>query len=363
MTTILPPNATPLEKAMDEAIAPEARLLPVIDNILSLKHVTRPASVMPFLVYEYGLEPLRPYIPNLYSLIDEGRQWARYRGTHKAVHDGLGFLGYSGEIVDPPARRNSWADFQVALDRLRDEEADLIPIDGVVSLSSPERSKLRRVFFGHDIPAAENGYTRHGDAIWGDDSGARISGSEVKWSFGRDHDFAGELDQATIEAFGAWLPPVSSDYWVDANFPWADADYEWANSPERARRATILGDLAEYRFWVKFSDENDELIGYRKAQALPVRAGLVDNFRVNGLKYSRSNDDPTHLLIYARTGFGDGAGKTARNISIFGGTVLQQKGKLWRQDVLFGVHFGAFPTDIPFGETVRDKIQILLEIS
>ncbi|WP_082837309.1 phage tail protein [Labrenzia sp. OB1] len=363
MTMLLPPsNATPLEKALDLALAPEARLLPVINSILSLKHVTRPAGIMPFLVFEYGLEPLRPFVANLYNLIDEGRQWARFRGTHKAVYDGLGFTGYSGTIVNPPARRIAWADFQIALDRLRDTESDLIPIDGVVGLSAPVRSKLRRVYHGHDIPAAENGYTRHGGSIWGDDSGARVPGSDVKWSFGRTHDFAGVLDQETLEAFGAWLPTVSSDYWVDANFLWSNSNYEWANSPERARRATILTSLAEHRFWVKFADENGELIGYRKAQGIPVRAGLVDDFQVNGLNYSRSNDDPTHLLIYARTGFGDGAGKTAKTVSVFGGTVAAQKGKLWRQDVHSGVHFGAFPTDIPFGETVRDKVQILLEI-
>eukprot|EP00903_Cladosiphon_okamuranus_P001615 g1613.t1 len=326
VTNVEPNNATPAERAMDLALAPEERLLPSINSILTLKHITRPSGILPFLVFEFGLESLRPYVPNLYDLIDAGRQWARYRGTHKAVHDGLGFIGYAGDIVDPPERRIAWADFQVALDRLRDTEEDLIPIDGIVGLSSPVRSKLRRVYYGHDIPAAESGFTRQGNCIWGDDSGVRIDGSDVKWSFGRDHEFTGALDQVTLEAFGAWLPPVSSDFWVDANFLWADANYEWANSPERARRSTILTSMAQNRFWIRFEDQNADLIGYRKAQAVPVRSGLVDDFRVDGLSYSRSNDDPTHLLIHARTGFGDGSGQTAKTVSIFGGTVLSQNG-------------------------------------
>jgi len=363
MTTLLPSNATPLEKAMDLALAPGARLLPVINSILSLKHVTRPAGIMPFLVFEYGLEPLRPYVANLYNLIDEGRQWARYRGTHKAVYDGLGFTGYSGAIVNPPARRIAWADFQIALDRIRDTEEDLFPIDGVVGLSSPVRSRLRRVYHGHNIPAAENGYTRHGDAIWGDDSGARVSGSDVKWSFGRDHDFAGVLDEAALTAIGAWIPSVPSDYWVDASVPWVDSDYPWEDPAEQSRRATIGGLVASVRTWLKFTDENGVRIGYRRAQILPVRSAATGDFEVQGIGYSRSNDNPTHILVYGRTGFGDGARKTATNVSaLIGGWAVSSPGKLWRTDTIwFGTELG-FATNIPLGETVRDKVQILLEI-
>ncbi|WP_282046303.1 phage tail protein [Roseibium album] len=365
MTSLLPAkNSTPLEVALEQAISNEEELLPAVNSILSLKHVTRPSGILPFLVFEYGLEPLQPYIANLFDLIDEGRQWARYRGTHKAVHDGLGFIGYSATIIDPPIWRNAWADFQLELDRIRDDETDLIPIDGIVSLSHPVRSNLRRVFKDYDVPAGTFAFTRHGNAIWGDDSGIYIDGSDVKWSFGRYHDFTGTLSETDLTALGEWIPVVSSSKWVDMDFPWVTATFPWANPAELSRRQTIASGVAAKTVWLKFTDGSSDLIGYRLGKSIPVRAAVEGEFTVSGLGYACSDDDPTHILIFARTGFGDGSGTTAAQISIlFDGTVSEKPGRLWRADVTGGVEIHAYPVSIEFGETVRDQIQILLEIS
>ncbi|MFN3250060.1 phage tail protein [Roseibium album] len=365
MTSVLPAkNATPLEKALDLALAPEGRLMPSINSILSLKHVTRPAGIMEFLVFEYGLEPLKPFLPNLHDLIDEGRQWARYRGTHKAVHDGLGFVGYSATIIDPPVWQFAWADFQLELDRIRDDESDLIPIDGIVGLSHPGRSNLRRVFKDYDVPAGTFVYATHGNAIWADDSGTYIEGSDVKWSFGRYHDFSGTLSEADLTALGEWIPTVVSSKWVDMDFPWETASFPWANEAALSRRRAIAKAVSAKKVWLKFMNAGDDLIGFRRAETIPVRAAVEGAFTVNGLDYAPSDDDPTHILVFTRTGFGDGSGQAADKVSIlFDGTVPDKPGRLWRTDVTGGVEIHEYPFAIELGETVRDQIQILAEIS
>lgn len=131
-TTLVPSNSTPLERALDlTGAGVVAGLEPAADAIAGWKIVNPQPALAPWLTYEYSLGPLSPYVPNLYDLLDDGIRWERLRGTHAGMAMGLGFVGYSAEIVDPPARRLAWADYQLDLDRVRDDEADLVPIDGV----------------------------------------------------------------------------------------------------------------------------------------------------------------------------------------------------------------------------------------
>lgn len=364
MTTLLPSVSTAQEKAFEEGIAHEERLRPSIEEIVRIKHISKPANILPFLVFEYGLEPLRPYVPNLNELIDEGRQWARLRGTHKAVHDGMGFIGYAGALEDPPVRRNAWHEFQIALARLRDSEDDLLPIDGVVSLSIPARSKLRRAHHGLDIPAAENGYTRHGDALWGDDSGVRIDGSDVKWSFGRVHALTGQLVEADLTSLGVWIPNVPSNLWVDNTALWVDAAFPWSDPAEQSRRATIAAGLDQMNCWIRFQDSESALIGFRLAQSVPVRADPSGVFSVSGLSYAPSADDPTHMLVTAWTDAGNGDGQTATEVAaVFAATVPATPGRLWRTDLSGGVAVPVASSPIAFGTTVRERVNLLLEIT
>jgi hypothetical protein len=364
MTHIQPQSATTFEIAIDESVAPEARVASSIPEIRRLKLVTRPSGLLPFLIYEYGLEPLSRYLPNLYDLIDQGRQWERYRGTHKAIHDGLGFIGYTAQIINPPARRLAWADFQLHLGRLRDNEGDLVNIDGIVTLSSPVRSKLRRVFFGHDFPAAEGGYTTHGNCIWGDDSGVRIAGSDVKWSFGRTHDVSAAFTESELTALGIWIEPVASNYWALNDTIWADDEFLWADPAEQSRRSTIADAFLPFPVWMRFDDAVGDTIGFRLARSLPIAAKASGPIVINGARYAINRVSPTHIYAYAHTGFGDGNGSVAASVALVAnGTVSEAPGRLWRTDVAGGVEIAPTPLPIEFGQTVRDKVQMLLELA
>ena len=363
---LLPPNASAMEKAIDQAGAPEEKLRPGIDAIPGWKLTSRSASLIPFLIYEYGLEPLVPYIPDQYFLIDAGRQWARVRGTHKAIEDGLGFIGYAAGIEEPPERRSTWWKVQLHLDRLRDSENDLERIDGIVGLSLPTRSKLRRVYHGYNIPAAETGYTRLGSCRLAGDSGVRVRGLKPKWSFGRKHDLSLQLVQSDYEALGIWIPEVPSELWEDMDIPWETADFAWEASSEIARRSSLGQSLEHSSVWQKFTNSNGEVIGYRNATCRAVSPAL-EGLDVSGSFYGRNRDNPSHVLAFGQTDFGEGYGATASHVSLLFDpelTDVTKPGLLWLEPdgLSGGVEIARQPLDLDFGETVRDHIQILMRL-
>ena len=106
MTTLphlLPNNATDFEKAFSRSTDFAPRVGSSITAVRAFKYENTPSRFLPFLVYEYGLGQLTPYVPNLFEVIDEGIDWQRVRGTHKAVEFALGWLNYTAEIEVEPA--------------------------------------------------------------------------------------------------------------------------------------------------------------------------------------------------------------------------------------------------------------------
>jgi hypothetical protein len=362
-TSLLPPeNTTPAERAVEKAVDYVPKLVSAAKTIPDVKHKIRPGWIMEYLVFEYGLEPLRRYIQDLYDLVDKGRQWSLIRGTHKAVYDGLGFIGYQGEIETPKNRR-AWSRFQVGLDRLRDTEDDLPDIEGIVNLSGPQRSVLDRVYYGYDVRAADFSGSRHAQSIWSTDSGVKARGTEAKWSFGREKTYRGSFSRADLEALGVWSPEVTSEKWADMNFVWSSADFAWSNLAERSRRAAIAQKISQMPVWLRLSDVDSGTIGFRLACSVPVRASSKGAFNIEDKIYARADDDPTHILIWSHTGFGDGAGQYADRASVvINGDVSALPGKLWREDVTGGVELASEGLGLLLGETVRDKILYLLEI-
>ncbi|SDU08407.1 phage tail protein [Stappia sp. ES.058] len=376
-TTLVPSNSTPLERALDlTGAGVVAGLEPAADAIAGWKIVNPQPALAPWLTYEYSLGPLSPYVPNLYDLLDDGIRWERLRGTHAGMAMGLGFVGYSAEIVDPPARRLAWADYQLDLDRVRDDEADLVPIDGVARLSQPARSHFRRGVRGHDVPAAEASWTRASTCILGDDSGVHLpetSGLDgPKWSFGRGYPFAVTLSEAELTALGIWIPGDGSSglRWVDIQTPWAEITQTWAElgSPG-TRNAQMAQTLAGFGAYVGFWRSNGTLIGARRAKAIS-QVGVVpaasEVFRFNGesLAPAASGD---RVYVEALTGFGDGAGEEAAEVGVLCGAHHAdptKPGALWIDAgdlVTPQAAIARTPVSIVLGRTVRERVTFLLD--
>jgi hypothetical protein len=377
VTSLLPTNATPLESALDLTGADIAdRIAQGIDAVPGWKIVNPQPALAPWLVYEYGLGALSPFVPNLYDLLGDGIAWERLRGTHAGMARGLGFVGYSAELVDPPARRLAWADYQLTLDRVRDGAADLARIDGIARLSQPARSHFRRGVHGYDVPAAEASWTRLSGSILGDDSGRHVEATGgtagPKWSFGRNHDAEVTLSQEGLETLGIWIEGDGSGAitWADLNQPWNTVNDTWAELGEAgARLRQMASALGSRSAWLGFYRGDGSMIGARRclafAQAAPAVAGP---YEVAGQTWA-PNPDGSSVLAIARTDFGDAAGGEVSEVALLVDARPAdpaRPGKLWLSPDEIEAPFppvGRTPISVTLGETVRDRFALLVGFS
>lgn len=368
MTTasaLLPTASFTLERAYADATDLYARTYDAVTSMRGLKLVNPPPSFLPFLVYEYGLGELTPYVPNLYDLVDEGIDWQRVRGTPKALEIALAWVGYLATLEEFPTRRARWNHFMLEFDRVRDEApGDLINIAGVAELSVPVRSVFWRGFAGYDVRALEYGHKRWGGSLWSSYSGVRIPETSPKWSFGRVYDLIHEMTQAELEALGVWIEPTG-DALVWGDFPWPDVP--WVDAAGENRSIVMLDNAPDGPAWVVFKDADGEVIGYRRARArrrvVPDLAGI---YTVSNTRFSVQSSGTTRLYVEAMTGFGDANGRTAAFAGVILGAVPlapHKPGALWLPAgglSAVGPILGERAVNIEFGRTVRERVRTIL---
>lgn len=364
---LLPIEATPLMLALAEACDPLDALGDVYGQIPVLD-VNTPPALLPFLVWQYGLGELSPYLPNLYDLIQQGIEWQRVRGTPAAVAKALGWLGYAGTLDEEAPRRLRWNRFQLGLSSLPvNERPDLGRIEGVVQLSPPIRSNFGRGYCGFDVRAAEAGYQRYGGSILSDHSGVRIDSGAVQWSFGREHAFAYELTQADLTALGCWSVPAEPlGPWNVMNFPWSTANYPWWSGYAQTRRNTIVAALQSGRSLIAFRDASQSIIGYAPAIVHGVTVSATGVYQVNSTAYDVS-DSPRAALAFCRTPFDAQPGAEIASVGIaFNATLASgvKPGKQWfaPADVTTSITSGWMAAGFTMAETIREHVVYVLDL-
>lgn len=365
---LLPSNATAWERAIANAMDLAQLTTPSIDAIRGTKLTAPPPGWLPFLIWEYGLGELTPFVPNLYDLIEEGIDWQRVRGTPAAIALALNWLTYTAEIEEESTLRRYWNLFQLEVDRVRDARVDLERIAGVAQLSVPKRSVFWRGFHGFDIRPLTYGEKAWGESHFAEYSGVRLAAGGPLWSFGRKHEADHVMVQAELEALGVWLPPVEDDDdlgWED--FSWNDTEASWQSDASRARSEAMASDVMGRPAWFQFKAADGEIIGYRRARAThfvtPVFGGTYD---IAGDGFEVSDAAQTSIYVECLTDFGEGDGQTAATV----GLVLDalpldetKPGLRWLapEDIGPGTASVAIQEfTIPFGESIRDRVKFLL---
>lgn len=384
---LLPGIAPPWARIMSEVIDPVAALADRYEDVRAADAVY-PPQFLPWVVWQFGLGELTPYVPSLYQLIDEGIDWQRVRGTPRAIEMGLGWLGYTGALEENPVRRRRWNGFQIHLGRVRDEDRpDLERIYGVVSLSPPIRSKFTRGFRGYDVRACETGYKKTSGSLTSAHSGVRIDQVPAKWSFGRYYEHTRDLTQEDLTRCGAWLEPIPSELWVTQNVLWVNQNVLWSQPAIQGRRTLIASTIVEQGAFVRFRDAQGAVIGSARAVIRPVAPAVSNgDYVVAGQQYVTDLANCTALVVQATTGFGDGLGKEAASMSVVIGARIGSVapyGARWIEplpsypstmtaptprltgfdDTLIGgAEIAQTPVAIEFGETVRERCRFLLRI-
>ena len=134
--TLLPPQSTPLERALDQTFPQWDALA----DAFTVPSVGEPEQFAPWLAAEYELAQFAPYFPTTAELIEQGLQWLFTRGTAHSVVRALGWVGFAGAEVDEDG-----AYLHINLGRPATAE-EMARVAHVVRASLPAHVHFYRVF-------------------------------------------------------------------------------------------------------------------------------------------------------------------------------------------------------------------------
>ncbi|UFW80024.1 phage tail protein [Rhizobium sp. SU303] len=369
--SLLPANSGLLETTFETSLGDRwVDIGGAVAAIRTAKLVSPPPSFLPWLVLEYGLGELTPFVPNLYNLVvdREGVKWQRLRGTPAAVAKGLGFIGYSATLEDAWYGRAFWNSTQLRFPALPGtDDPDLSRIEGITQLSLAKRSLLRRGVYQYDAQAIELDRSRLDDGLLERESGVAVTAAGTLWSFGRTSEIDHVLTEAEGTAIGNWIDPPVGDslLWIEMNYPWADADFGWADSPVVARQILMASWFESRSLYVTFRDAEGDIIGHRRCRAVrAVNQGFGAGYTFGAATY-RPASAGTMLYIEAMTDFGDAQTVVAAGVELTIAPTLAADippGRLWLEpdDVLGGDAIAVGTIALPLRTTVRDQIKILM---
>ena len=365
---LLPASSDLFEKALEASLADRWPFFSDAVVAINYDKLSPPSSFLPFVIWEFGLGELTPYVPNLYDLLQEGIQWQRVRGTFLAVQRGLAWIGYTATVEQAWHGRTWWNSYQLRFDRLPDnDDPDLERIEGITTLSVPKRSQLRRGVFQYDIPAAVCDWTRLDACHLDRESGITATPANTLWSFGRTTQVPHLLTKVEGVALGIWIEPPEEDAlkWVDMKFPWVTATFPWAANATTQRQSAMAASFRGREIYVVLKDAGGVIIGYRRCRAVQsVDAAFVGAYQFNGLGYSPL---AAGRLVYieAMTDFDNADKVTASSVSLLVDPVRAAgvlPGKLWLDPgkLSGGVEIATVAISIPLRATVREQFKFLV---
>ena len=180
---LLPPNATALERSLSLSTDLLTRLGGETESLKGFK--TDPSdSLLPWLIWEYGLGELLPYLPDPRRAIAEGLRWQRLRGTPAALTTALSWIGATA-TVEQETPGIHFAEFQFDPGRVLDADRAIANLIAIARLSAPARSRLSRIYHGWDLRRLVLDESRLGEALLSDHSGVFWQDAQTKLSFGR----------------------------------------------------------------------------------------------------------------------------------------------------------------------------------
>lgn len=182
--TLLPANATALELALEQALMPGADVVAAAAAVGTAKEEV-PDGWPLFLVWEYGLEELLPYIADPRTILTDGLVWQRLKGTPRSIVIAHDWLGLTSTVEEEEPRGRHWYEFQIDPGTIPDAE-QLRNLVGLARLSAPVGTRLSRVYHGLDLRRAVYDQTSWSDGtLYSDHSGIWDEDLQTVISFGQ----------------------------------------------------------------------------------------------------------------------------------------------------------------------------------
>ncbi|PIT68554.1 phage tail protein [Bartonella tribocorum] len=363
--SLLPSHATEFEKRLADACDFHQDVDGAVLGISRAKLITRPPRFLPWLIEEYGLGELTPYVPNLYDLIDQGLAWQRLRGSVAAIEMGLRWLEISARFTPAWSGRAWWNSFQLDFDQLP-EQSSLEAIGAIVDLSKSFRSDFRRGTYGYDVEAIKGDMSHLDDNMLDFESGVRLTTGGTLFSFGRMTEINHTLTKQEGKLIGNWIDDTDDELsWEKIDYPWDFANFPWCSVKKHERDILMAEWFSNRTLYLALRDVENTLIGYRRCNIVqPIEQAIDGAYSHCG---NRFNPSPTGTMLFlaARTDFEDVENKHAASVSLLvHGTVAEQTppGKLWcdEGELKGGVEILKTPINIPLRADVREQFKILL---
>ena len=180
--SLLPSNATRFERAVEEAIAYDVRNPAIAPRPGAKLEGYEP--FVPWLLWEYGLGEILPFLSDPQRALEEGILWQRLRGTPEALRVAFSWRALDGVEVFQEEPGQHYAAFQIDTGAI----APVTDIDALIALarlSAPARARLARIFHGYDIRRFKLDDTRLGEGLLSDYSGVWHTDGKTRLSFGR----------------------------------------------------------------------------------------------------------------------------------------------------------------------------------
>lgn len=193
MKSLLPPNATPLERAIEQLIMRSFYDRPRLISGAKFNPALRKA-VHSDLVYEWSLAPLEPFVP-ADQILDQGVQWSRIKGTVAAVEQALEWVGLNASTVEETGPTSKFNRLQLDSGCIP-TAAQITNARELAKLSLPARAVFNRIFHGYDRRVLCWSTGTFSNQHLSDDSGVWID-SGMKLSFGRKFTTQSDINAET----------------------------------------------------------------------------------------------------------------------------------------------------------------------
>lgn len=261
MSSLLPYNATKLEKTLEEAIKYD-----IDTHVLSgFKFKTAGDNINLALSWEYSLSQIN--IDDFRTRVIEGLKFHRLQGTPYSLKQAFSWYGFQNVSIEEEVPGEHFSEFQVGVQEIPNN-LDVEKIIEVSQLAAPLRSRLSRMYNDlYDVRRFVLDESEWGDLL-SDHSGNELYEGSPKFSFGRVNNF-----EATIN------PPVFKSYTLRMHYAFAENidtyKLDWTILDE-TDMGTLNHDMSRhvYRFMFNTNSvcENiSDIFKSRKiARALPV---------------------------------------------------------------------------------------------
>lgn len=146
--SILPGNSTDLEKHLERTVDFGKFEAPL--DLLGRAKLDAIDSYVPFLIWEYGLGELLPYLKDPKRALSEGILWQRLRGTPQSLVIALEWIDFEA-VIEQEETGMKFAEFMLDTGKVIRDPSIIPDVLALADLSSPARSRLSRIYNGYDI--------------------------------------------------------------------------------------------------------------------------------------------------------------------------------------------------------------------